>query len=115
MPSTQERTGGGARSLRSAARLQSGEVGDGSTCRAVRGATVSSELREDAADDVAAVADDVAEIGGERGGAGAALGMQMQRLILPPRRSQRSYPRAAAIKMSNYYRKSPSETDYALK
>jgi hypothetical protein len=32
---------------------------------------------------------------------------QMQRLILPPRRSQRSYPRAVKIKMSNYDRKRP--------
>ncbi len=33
---------------------------------------------------------------------------QMQRLILPPRRSQRSYPRAVKIKMSNYARKRPT-------
>lgn len=33
---------------------------------------------------------------------------QMQRLLLPPRRSQRSYPRAVKIKMSNYDRKRPS-------
>jgi hypothetical protein len=30
---------------------------------------------------------------------------QIQRLLLPPRRSQRSYPRAVKIKMSNYDRK----------
>lgn len=32
---------------------------------------------------------------------------QMQRLILPRRRSQRSYPRAVKFKMSNYDRKRP--------
>lgn len=32
---------------------------------------------------------------------------QMQRLILPPRRTQRTYPRAVKIKMSNYDRKRP--------
>lgn len=32
---------------------------------------------------------------------------QMQRLLLPSRRSQRSYPRAVKIKMSNYSRKRP--------
>ncbi len=32
---------------------------------------------------------------------------QMQRLLLPPRRSDRSYPRAVKIKMSNYDRKRP--------
>lgn len=33
---------------------------------------------------------------------------QMQRLVLPPRRSARSYPRAVKLKMSNYDRKRPS-------
>lgn len=33
---------------------------------------------------------------------------QMQRLLLPARRSHRSYPRAVKIKMSNYDRKRPS-------
>lgn len=33
---------------------------------------------------------------------------QMQRLLLPPRRSARSYPRAVKIKMSNYDRKRPT-------
>ena len=32
---------------------------------------------------------------------------QMQRLLLPPRRSHRNYPRAVKIKMSNYDRKRP--------
>ena len=33
---------------------------------------------------------------------------QMQRLLLPARRSARSYPRAVKIKMSNYDRKRPT-------
>lgn len=32
---------------------------------------------------------------------------QMQRLLLPARRSDRNYPRAVKIKMSNYARKRP--------
>ncbi|MEI6503372.1 MAG: IS4 family transposase [Armatimonadota bacterium] len=32
------------------------------------------------------------------------------RLVLPPRRPERSYPRAVKIKMSNYLRKRPAET-----
>ena len=40
---------------------------------------------------------------------------QMQRLLLPPRRSHRNYPRAVKIKMSNYARKRPaSPTKEAL-
>ena len=33
--------------------------------------------------------------------------VQMQRLLLPARRSDRNYPRAVKIKMSNYARKRP--------
>lgn len=36
---------------------------------------------------------------------------QMRRLLLPPRRSHRSYPRAVKIKMSNYDRKRPSTVE----
>jgi hypothetical protein len=32
---------------------------------------------------------------------------QMQRLLLPPRRTSRRYPRAVKVKMSNYSRKRP--------
>lgn len=40
---------------------------------------------------------------------------QMHRLLLPPRRSQRNYPRAVKINMSNYARKRPgSPTKGAL-
>lgn len=36
------------------------------------------------------------------------LRQQLKRLILPPRRPQRAYPRAVKVKMSNYSRKRPS-------
>ena len=38
----------------------------------------------------------------------ATLRLNLKRLILPPRRSQRSFPRAVKIKMSNYARKRPA-------
>lgn len=38
------------------------------------------------------------------------LRQQLKRLILPPRRPQRAYPRAVKVKMSNYSRKRPSVT-----
>src|SRR6266545_441422 len=38
------------------------------------------------------------------------LRANLKRLILPPRRAQRRYPRAVKIKMSNYSRKRPSPT-----
>jgi hypothetical protein len=38
----------------------------------------------------------------------ANLRLNLKRLVLPPRRSDRSYPRAVKIKMSNYPRKRPS-------
>ena len=36
------------------------------------------------------------------------LRANLQRLLLPPRRSERSYPRAVKIKMSSYARKRPT-------
>lgn len=41
------------------------------------------------------------------------LSESLQRFILPPRRSERSYPRAVKIKMSNYPRKRRSPTEKA--
>jgi hypothetical protein len=38
----------------------------------------------------------------------ATLRLNLKRLILPPRRSERSFPRAVKIKMSNYARKRPA-------
>jgi hypothetical protein len=38
----------------------------------------------------------------------ARLRMNLKRLVLPPRRSERTYPRAVKVKMSNYPRKRPS-------
>lgn len=38
----------------------------------------------------------------------ANLRLNLKRLVLPPRRSDRAYPRAVKIKMSNYARKRPS-------
>lgn len=38
----------------------------------------------------------------------ATLRLNLKRLVLPPRRSDRSYPRAVKLKMSNYPRKRPS-------
>lgn len=38
----------------------------------------------------------------------ANLRKNLQRLVLPPRRSERAYPRAVKVKMSNYKRKRPS-------
>jgi hypothetical protein len=38
----------------------------------------------------------------------ANLRLNLKRLVLPPRRSERAYPRAVKIKMSNYARKRPS-------
>jgi Insertion element 4 transposase N-terminal/Transposase DDE domain len=38
----------------------------------------------------------------------ATLRLNLKRLILPPRRSERSFPRAVKIKMSNYARKRPT-------
>ena len=38
----------------------------------------------------------------------AHLRQQLKRLVLPPRRPERTYPRAVKIKMSNYSRKRPS-------
>ena len=38
----------------------------------------------------------------------ANLRRNLKRLVLPPRRSERSYPRAVKVKMSNYSRKRPS-------
>jgi len=37
-----------------------------------------------------------------------ALRRQLKLLILPPRRTERAYPRAVKIKMSNYARKPPT-------
>jgi hypothetical protein len=54
-------------------------------------------------------------MGGPRFSAGtvpkrlAQLRENMKRLLLPPRRRERSYPRAVKIKMSNYPRKRPSK------
>lgn len=39
----------------------------------------------------------------------ARLRENLQRLVLPPRRSERSYPREVKIKMSNYARKRPTK------
>ncbi|WP_441287757.1 hypothetical protein ACSRUE_37440 [Sorangium sp. KYC3313] len=36
-----------------------------------------------------------------------ALGRDLRRFIPPPRRTERSYPRAVKVKMSNYSRKRP--------
>jgi hypothetical protein len=38
----------------------------------------------------------------------ATLRLNLKRLVLPPRRPSRSYPRAVKIKMSNYARKRPA-------
>jgi hypothetical protein len=38
----------------------------------------------------------------------ATLRLNLKRLVLPPRRSERSFPRAVKVKMSNYPRKRPS-------
>ena len=35
---------------------------------------------------------------------------KLKRLVLPERRTKRSYPRAVKIKMSNYARKRPTTT-----
>ncbi len=35
------------------------------------------------------------------------LRTRLKRLVLPPRRPERSYPRAVKVKMSNYPRKRP--------
>jgi len=43
------------------------------------------------------------------------LRADLKRFILPPRRSQRSYPRAVKIKMSNYPRKRRSPTEGGVK
>lgn len=43
------------------------------------------------------------------------LRANLARFILPPRRSDRSYPRAVKIKMSNYPRKRPAERDGDVK
>jgi hypothetical protein len=43
------------------------------------------------------------------------LGTRMKRLLLPPRRSERRYPRAVKVKMSNYPRKRRSPTRGAAK
>jgi hypothetical protein len=42
------------------------------------------------------------------------LRAQIQNFILPPRRSDRSYPRAVKVKMSNYPRKRRPGESYAL-
>jgi Insertion element 4 transposase N-terminal/Transposase DDE domain len=44
-----------------------------------------------------------------------ALEARLARLLLPPRRSERRYPRAVKIKMSNYDRKRPTPTRKAAK
>jgi len=44
-----------------------------------------------------------------------ALRANIARFILPPRRSERRYPRAVKIKMSSYPRKRPSGDDGAAK
>jgi hypothetical protein len=36
------------------------------------------------------------------------LRAEVARFVLPPRRTERSYPRAVKIKMSNYARKRPA-------
>jgi Insertion element 4 transposase N-terminal/Transposase DDE domain len=41
----------------------------------------------------------------------ARLRRQLKRLVLPPRRPERSYPRAVKVKMSNYPRKRPAKRD----
>ena len=38
----------------------------------------------------------------------ARIRQRLKRLVLPPRRPERSYPRAVKVKMSNYPRKRPS-------
>ena len=39
----------------------------------------------------------------------ATLRLNLKRLVLPPRRPNRSFPRAVKIKMSNYARKRPAQ------
>ena len=64
---------------------------------------------------LALIRDELGRMGGERFAPGTIpsrlqdLRRNLKRLLLPERRSQRAYPRAVKIKMSNYHRKRPAK------
>jgi hypothetical protein len=63
---------------------------------------------------LAVICDEVGRMGGARFAPGTipkrldSMRRSLKRLILPPRRTERAYPRAVKIKMSNYARKRPA-------